>query len=80
MLRLLRKIVAKKNGVAENMLATQSDLKAIAVGDLSARPLRGWRNELFGRLALQLCRGEIALTLKDSEFRIINLECQPLRS
>ncbi len=76
MLRLLRKIIARDVGVAEQLLASSDDIQAIVTGDMNARPLLGWRREVFGARALQLCRGEIALTLSNSKFRIVDLESE----
>jgi ribonuclease D len=36
-------------------------------------PLSGWRAEAFGDDALRLCRGEIALSAKGSEVRVVHL-------
>jgi ribonuclease D len=35
--------------------------------------LSGWRAEAFGEDALRLCRGEIALTAKGSDVRVVKI-------
>ena len=62
---------AEDAGVASKLIATVSDLEKIAqVGEEASTAeaadiavLKGWRREVFGRDALRLKRGELALVL-----------------
>ena len=73
LLRVLLKAKSEALGVASRLIASASDLDAIAAGQRDVAALVGWRMEAFGEDALQLCRGEIALTAKGAEVRVIRL-------
>jgi ribonuclease D len=63
LLRVLLKQRSEAEDVAQRLIATGSDLEAIAADDEAEVPaLHGWRFEIFGRDALALKRGELALT------------------
>lgn len=64
MLRVLLKAKCDTAGVAQKLVATASDLDAIASGDRDGAALRGWRAEVFGQDALRLCNGDIGLAVK----------------
>lgn len=73
LLRVLLKAKAESLGVAPRLIASAADLDAIAAGERTGEALTGWRREAFGEDALRLCKGEIALTAKGSEVRILRL-------
>lgn len=73
LLRVLLKAKSESLGVAPKLIASSSDLDAIAAGERDVEALTGWRAEAFGDDALRLCRGEIALSAKGSEVRVIRL-------
>ncbi|QYK40989.1 MAG: ribonuclease D [Paracoccaceae bacterium] len=73
LLRVLLKAKAESLGVAPRLIAPASDLDAIAAGARNVEALSGWRREAFGEDALRLCRGEIALTAKGSDVKVIRL-------
>lgn len=73
LLRVLLKAKSESLGVAPRLIASSSDLDAIAAGQRDVESLRGWRKEAFGDDALRLCRGEIALSAKGTEVRVVNL-------
>jgi len=73
LLRVLLKAKAEQLGVAPRLIASAADLDAIAAGERDVEALRGWRNEAFGEDALRLCKGEIALSAKGSEVRVVRL-------
>lgn len=64
LLRVLLKGAADREGVASKLIATASDLDAIASGQRDVAALAGWRQDVFGAEALRLCKGEIALRVK----------------
>jgi ribonuclease D len=63
MLRVLLKAKADEENVAQKLLASASDLDALAAGARDLPALRGWRNEVFGRDAVELCDGRVALAV-----------------
>ncbi|WP_040304903.1 ribonuclease D [Ahrensia sp. R2A130] len=75
LLKVLLKAVAEQNGVATKIIATMDDLEKIAADDdADVATLRGWRHEMFGKQALELKRGEIALGFEDRRIQVIELE------
>jgi ribonuclease D len=73
LLRVLLKAKSESLGVAPKLIASAADLDAIAGGVRDLDTLKGWRAEAFGDDALRLCRGEIALSAKGSEVRVVRL-------
>lgn len=73
LLRVLLKAKCEKAGVAQKLVATAAELDLIASGERSVGSLQGWRNEAFGKDALRLCNGEIALSAKGNSVKIIDL-------
>jgi ribonuclease D len=65
-LRLALKIVCETEGIAPKLVANTADLEAIAAGARKDVALfQGWRNAVFGRIALALIRGDMAISLDD---------------
>lgn len=78
LLRVLLKARADEAGVAQRLVASSADLEALATEEAPDSPvLRGWRNEVFGRDALRLRRGEIALAADGSRVRVVDLTPPP---
>ena len=73
LLRVLLKAKSESLGVAPRLIASSADLDAIAAGMRDVDTLKGWRKEAFGDDALRLCAGEIALSAKGNEVRIVRL-------
>lgn len=73
LLRVLLKAKAEHLGVAARLIASTSDLDAIAGGERDLPLMHGWRMEAFGEDAMRLCRGEIALSAKGNDVRIVRL-------
>ncbi|WP_113912646.1 ribonuclease D [Roseovarius dicentrarchi] len=73
LLRVLLKGAADREGVASKLIATASDLDAIAAGQRDVPALSGWRRDVFGHEALRLCKGEIALRVKGSTIETVEL-------
>ncbi len=73
LLRVLLKAKSESLGVAPRLIASSAELDSIAAGGRNVEALSGWRMEAFGEDALRLCRGEIALSAKGSEVRVIRL-------
>jgi ribonuclease D len=60
-------------GVAARLIASSADLDAIAAGQRNVDAMQGWRAEAFGEDAVRLCKGEIALSAKGNEVRVVRL-------
>jgi ribonuclease D len=73
LLRVLLKAKSETLGVASKLIASAADLDAIAAGEREVEALKGWRFEAFGEDAIRLCKGEIALSAKGSEVRVVRL-------
>lgn len=73
LLRVLLKARADAEGVAQKLIATSSDLDAIATGARDVHALTGWRREIFGNDALLLCEGKIALAARGADVVTIRL-------
>jgi ribonuclease D len=73
LLRVLLKARSEAEGVAPKLIATASDLDAMAAGARDLPALKGWRSEVFGADALRLCQGEIALSATGGQIRVVKL-------
>jgi ribonuclease D len=73
LLRVLLKAKSESLGVAPRLIASSADLDLLAAGERDLPTLTGWRREAFGEEALRLCKGEIALTAKGHEVRVVRL-------
>lgn len=67
MLRVLLKAKAEQDGVAQKLIASSADLDALAAGERDLPALKGWRKEVFGKDALELCEGRVALAVDGSK-------------
>jgi ribonuclease D len=81
LLRVLLKARAEAEGVAQRLVASSADLDRIAAEESPQVPaMSGWRFELFGRDALRLKAGEIALSADRSSVRVVDLApAEPVR-
>jgi len=74
LLRVLLKLRCEENDVAQKLVADTEDLEMIAADDAApVRALQGWRGELFGKDALDLKRGRIALTASGKRIKLVRL-------
>ena len=73
LLRVLLKSKTESSGVAAKLIASSSDLDALAAGQRDLPALKGWRHEVFGADALRLCEGKIALAAQGQMVRTVNL-------
>jgi ribonuclease D len=73
---VLLKQRCEQHQVAQKLVATADELDAIAADDEAAVPaLSGWRYEIFGKDAVALKHGRLALTVRDK--RIVLVEPAP---
>jgi len=72
MLRVLLKHVCEENGVAQRLIANSEDLETIALSnDKENIPaLKGWRHEIFGKLALELKQGKLLIGLNGKKIAL----------
>lgn len=71
LLRVLLKAKSDETGVAPRLIASAADLDAIASGARDLPALVGWRAEVFGRDALRLAGGEIALSAQGGAVKVV---------
>ncbi|HEY2538627.1 MAG TPA: ribonuclease D, partial [Stellaceae bacterium] len=72
LLRVLLKHRCEQHQVAQKLLASSDDLEAIAADDNADVPaLSGWRREIFGKDALALKHGRLALTVSSNRITLV---------
>lgn len=71
LLRVLLKAKADAAGVAPKLIASSTELDAIATGERNVPALHGWRAEVFGQDALRLAGGEIALSAQGGAVKVV---------
>jgi len=71
LLKVLLRFEAEHHQVAPRLIASASEVEAIAANDDADVPaLRGWRRQVFGERALALKHGKLALKLKDGKVAV----------
>ena len=73
LLRVLLKAKSEELGVAAKLIANSSDLDSIASGERTVPALSGWRHQVFGREALELCDGKVGLVLQGKNIKTIKV-------
>lgn len=73
LLRVLLKAKSENADVAQKLIASAADLDAIASGERDLPALKGWRREVFGEEALQLCDGKIALAVQGRKVTTLSI-------
>ncbi|HEV2161922.1 MAG TPA: ribonuclease D [Stellaceae bacterium] len=72
LLRVLLKLRCEENHVATKLVADSEDLELIAADDQApVRALQGWRADLFGKDALDLKHGRLALTAAGKRIKLV---------
>jgi ribonuclease D len=72
LLRVLLKLRCEENDVAPKLVADSEDLETIAADDKAeVRALHGWRAEIFGKDALDLKHGRLALTAEGKRIKLV---------
>lgn len=78
LLKVLLKSAAARHRVAPRLIADSGDLERLArESEPDVPALTGWRRQLFGEDALRLKNGELALTLKSGDVRIVETSKVP---
>lgn len=74
-MKVLLKQKCDDEDIATKLVANSSDLEKIAAKDApDVKALKGWRHEVFGKAALQLKAGKIALTVEGRKLKFIELD------
>lgn len=73
LLRVLLKARTESEGVAPKLVASSSDLDALAAGERDMPALQGWRRQVFGEDALLLCEGRVALAARGAQVVTVRL-------
>ncbi len=71
-LKMLLKVQSQQHGVAAKLIANIDDIEAIALNESETKALQGWRLDIFGRDAIALKNGELAIGMKDN--KIVKIE------
>ncbi len=75
LLKTLLRLRAEVAGVAPRLIANAEDIEKLAADeDDGVAALHGWRNEVFGRDAVALRKGELAIALEKGEAVVVELE------
>lgn len=70
-LKLALKIVSERQSIAPKLIASASDIDAIAVSDTADVPaMEGWRREVFGDVALAIKHGKATIGMENGRARI----------
>ncbi|AIL12946.1 hypothetical protein IM40_04605 [Candidatus Paracaedimonas acanthamoebae] len=69
LLRVLLKIKSQESQVAEKLIATTKDLDAMIMlrEEAPIHALKGWRYEIFGKVALDFLSGKISISLEEQK-------------
>ena len=81
-LKLALKVVCDAHGIAPRLVASSSDIEAIAAGEERNVPaMKGWRRKLFGETAVEIRAGRSAIGLKNGKSAIFPVKANsPERS
>ncbi|MEZ5756807.1 MAG: ribonuclease D [Emcibacteraceae bacterium] len=75
LLKVLLKLVCKREDVAPKLLANVEDLEKIAEEDKAdVKALHGWRYDIFGKDAIALKNGKKAFAIKNSEIILFTIK------
>ncbi len=76
LLKVLLKIKCEQSRVATRMVASAQELEAWAAepNKTDLRAFYGWRNDIFGKDARKLMKGDLALTANQGNIEVVELE------
>ena len=73
-LKLLLRYCSEESGLAEKIIANTEDLKSILEGQKNnIKVFSGWRNEIFGKMALSLLNGKLAFKIEKGKIKKIDI-------
>ena len=71
-LKLALKVVCEQQGIAPKLVASSSDIEALAESDAAEIPLlKGWRREVFGSTALEIKQGKCMIGFRKGKIVIV---------
>ena len=75
MLKVLLKAVSDESNVVPRLIANSADIEKLARGETGSEiaAMRGWRYDVFGKKALALLSGELALSFENGQVRLFEL-------
>ena len=80
-LKLALKVVCESEGLAPKLVASSSEIEAIAENDDADVPLmHGWRREVFGNLALDLKHGRAVIGFQKGRVKILRGASEAIKS
>jgi ribonuclease D len=71
LLRTLLRLKAEQADVAARLVASADEIDRLAAGKRDLHVLHGWRNEIFGKDAVALLEGRVALSLDGDHARLL---------
>jgi len=75
LLKTLLRLRAEAAGVAPRLIANAEDIERLAAEeDDGVGALQGWRNDVFGKDAVALRKGDLAIALENGEAVVVELE------
>jgi ribonuclease D len=75
LLKTLLRLRAEAAGVAPRLIANAEDIERLAANeDDGVAALTGWRGEVFGKDAIALRKGDLAIALENGEAVVVELE------
>lgn len=75
LLKTLLRLRAEEARVAPRLIANADDIERLAAGDdEGVAALTGWRNDVFGKDAVALRKGQLSIALENGEAVIVELE------
>jgi ribonuclease D len=77
LLKTLLRLRAEAANVAPRLIANAEDIERLAANeDDGVAALHGWRHEVFGKDALALRKGDLAIALENGEAVVVELEAE----
>ena len=74
LLKILLKYCSEENSLAEKVIANTDDLKSILEGQKkNMKVFTGWRNKIFGEMALLLLNGKLAFKIEKGKIKKIDI-------
>lgn len=74
LLKVLLKIRCTEEGVAPRLVASSADIEAIALDpEAEIKAVSGWRYDIFGKDALALINGKMALTSDQGQIKVTSI-------
>ena len=74
LLKILLKYCSEENGLAEKVIANTDGVKSILEGQKkNMKVFTGWRNKIFGEMALSLLNGKLAFKIEKGKIKKIDI-------